>query len=765
MDRDVEWSLGLNIDSGGGTGGEDDDNDSQGGVGILYKNLTSSSSALQGLLRKLGAGLDDLLPSSAMRLASSSHRTRLLTIEYMDLAEQSLQALEDISGASQCLFKGWYTNGCAFLSRFLFFWSSGKFELDNLQRDSNEIANELYRLKEGEEKVNRYVHLLNSTFTAIERITFWILENYHKEDRVEIPKFLRSYMSGKTFIPFQKMSIDLSLEDVKRVALHYGFIFEEWPVDGSSIITVCSPLRGQNDPLLCQSIRGLHYVVDNMLIELLVYQLVSKMKKEMMKTLTVLEKIFGLNVDDFKYEESSPSRLMKRLMASLRQEFSMGKQLYRLGGIPQYSYANIVPTADEFETFDLARTSFASEHHDAVVDNEGPTSTDSVVKETDKPVETEDDKVNQAPSFLKKGEQHEKDVGIEKQSDIAVEEIQPLESIIPGREHDLALMIYKPPPTTPAEYEISDTAILSAFFMPQKNMSAKKNAPAPCSRKPTKIYRSPFLTHFGSSSKGKKKLASNERKKFSFEGYHITGDSPTVEMETFEEWIHDGLYKQHTKKKDDDDHYRVNCSTLEFRQLDFIVAFSKFKNWFYLMYQQNKCWNDEHLDAIMYYLRKKYKNTNFSISRYTTTDYFFKVYIDKAYVNYYNSDVAKDLATQDTSARTDKVPTDWTALKSYEEKFERNPFQVEYLSEIAQQDSGSLDCGVFVAVSTEYLSEGLGIPCLGIDAQYYRLRYSSLLCKYRSEKAENGYFNENDDPPRPRRKFAPKKTDSVLHIK
>ncbi|PHT46250.1 hypothetical protein CQW23_15408 [Capsicum baccatum] len=48
----------------------------------------------------------------------------------------------------------------------------GKFELDNLQRDSNEIANELCRLKE-------------------------------------------------------EMLIDLSLEDVKRVALHYGFVFEK----------------------------------------------------------------------------------------------------------------------------------------------------------------------------------------------------------------------------------------------------------------------------------------------------------------------------------------------------------------------------------------------------------------------------------------------------------------------------------------------------------------------------------------------------------
>lgn len=69
-DRDSERALGLNIDSV-----DDDDNDSEGGVGILHQNLTSASSALQGLLRKLGAGLDDLLPSSAMVSGSSSHQS------------------------------------------------------------------------------------------------------------------------------------------------------------------------------------------------------------------------------------------------------------------------------------------------------------------------------------------------------------------------------------------------------------------------------------------------------------------------------------------------------------------------------------------------------------------------------------------------------------------------------------------------------------------------------------------------------------------
>ncbi|KAK4377364.1 hypothetical protein RND71_003660 [Anisodus tanguticus] len=50
---------------------DDDDNESEGNVGILHQNLTSASSALQGLLRKLGAGLDDLLPSSAMVSSTS----------------------------------------------------------------------------------------------------------------------------------------------------------------------------------------------------------------------------------------------------------------------------------------------------------------------------------------------------------------------------------------------------------------------------------------------------------------------------------------------------------------------------------------------------------------------------------------------------------------------------------------------------------------------------------------------------------------------
>ncbi|KAK7404378.1 hypothetical protein VNO78_05238 [Psophocarpus tetragonolobus] len=70
-EREADRGLALNMDGGG----DDDDNDSEGGVRILHQNLTSASSALQGLLQKLGAGLDDLLPTSAMGSASSSHQS------------------------------------------------------------------------------------------------------------------------------------------------------------------------------------------------------------------------------------------------------------------------------------------------------------------------------------------------------------------------------------------------------------------------------------------------------------------------------------------------------------------------------------------------------------------------------------------------------------------------------------------------------------------------------------------------------------------
>ncbi|PHT48559.1 hypothetical protein CQW23_12767 [Capsicum baccatum] len=197
----------------------------------------------------------------------------------------------------------------------------------------------------------------------------------------------------------------------------------------------------------------------------------------------------------------------------------------------------------------------------------------------------------------------------------------------------------------------------------------------------------------------------------------------------------------------------------------------------------------KHVDVIMYYLQKKYKNKNFPVNRYTTIDCFFKVFIDKAYVNYYEADVGKNLATQDASAKTDEVADmEMSLINTINGLSPRvgQPWHlvnevlvpINYdgafhwvLAVIALKDRciyvydsmASSWKRLQTTVYAKYLSEGLGIPPLGMDAQYHRLRYASL-CKYGFEKAEHGYFSENDNPPRPRSKFAPKETYCVLHI-
>ncbi|KAK8616538.1 hypothetical protein V6N13_018086 [Hibiscus sabdariffa] len=60
-----------------------------------------------------------------------------------------------------------------------------------------------YGQKKNNEQVKQYVHLLNSTLTATERTMCCILENYQKEDGVEIPEVLRPFMGGKSFMPFK----------------------------------------------------------------------------------------------------------------------------------------------------------------------------------------------------------------------------------------------------------------------------------------------------------------------------------------------------------------------------------------------------------------------------------------------------------------------------------------------------------------------------------------------------------------------------------
>ncbi|TMW91577.1 hypothetical protein EJD97_014149 [Solanum chilense] len=73
------------------------------------------------------------------------------------------------------------------------------------------------------------------------------------------------------------------------------------------------------------------------------------------------------------------------------------------------------------------------------------------------------------------------------------------------------------------------------------------NTPRARIRMPSKNCKSPYLTLFGSSEKGKEVMNDVIRPKFSFEGYEITNRSPSYLIDEFIEWATTCLLKTHTK--------------------------------------------------------------------------------------------------------------------------------------------------------------------------------------------------------------------------
>ncbi|PHT77269.1 hypothetical protein T459_20791 [Capsicum annuum] len=106
--------------------------------------------------------------------------------------------------------------------------------------------------------------------------------------------------------------------------------------------------------------------------------------------------------------------------------------------------------------------------------------------------------------------------------------------------------------------------------------------------------------------------------------------------------------------------------------------------------------------------------------------------------------------------------TVWSSLEAYKDKMSKvagdlndTPFDVEYVEDIAQQVSGSLDCGVFVASYAEFLSDQMQNPSSNLDAEYLRKRYAILLWNYGVKKVEKIYSSDHDDSPRVRPFYVP----------
>ncbi|KAF3638160.1 putative protein EIN4-like [Capsicum annuum] len=110
-----------------------------------------------------------------------------------------------------------------------------------------------------------------------------------------------------------------------------------------------------------------------------------------------------------------------------------------------------------------------------------------------------------------------------------------------------------------------------------------------------------------------------------------------------------------------------------------------------------------------------------------------------------------------------KVRTDWSTIEAYRDKM-ANPFNVQYVDRIAQQNIGSLDCSPFVAAYVEYLSDGLQVPNDGLDAGLLRKRYAALLWKYGETKAQKQYVIDVKDPRRPKSNSIALDEEQLVHI-
>ncbi|XP_059310340.1 uncharacterized protein LOC132061575 [Lycium ferocissimum] len=191
------------------------------------------------------------------------------------------------------------------------------------------------------------------------------------------------------------------------------------------------------------------------------------------------------------------------------------------------------------------------------------------------------------------------------------------------------------------------------------------------------------------------------------------------------------------------------------------------KNWFYLLSMDGQLWNDEHIDVIFYYFRKKGKYDKRNNFRFTTVDCLFKQRIDVVHHAYRNVETQTNVATEEQVLieyvkghrlianvpwhTVDNVLTRllhllphflhavWILCKSksidlvkdpaYADKGQIDILEVVYVDNLPQQTAGSTDCGVFVAAYAEYLTSGERIPDV-IDAHMRRMRYGALLWDY-----------------------------------
>ncbi|XP_059310273.1 uncharacterized protein LOC132061477 [Lycium ferocissimum] len=184
-----------------------------------------------------------------------------------------------------------------------------------------------------------------------------------------------------------------------------------------------------------------------------------------------------------------------------------------------------------------------------------------------------------------------------------------------------------------AQFELADELLPSQNTISRIVMTLRKE------RRPGPLQISPYMTNFGSTSGSSVKLTEIFDKKHPFENNSITGRHDEKLFADFSKWLREGLLVRHDTKKNKEDHYKKGKATLP-KFMDFGIQKINDKNWFYLLSMDGQMWNDQHIDVIFYYFRKKAKYDTNSKFKFTTVDCVFMTKIDAINTVYADPDGA-----------------------------------------------------------------------------------------------------------------------------
>ncbi|XP_060214092.1 uncharacterized protein LOC132641211 [Lycium barbarum] len=190
------------------------------------------------------------------------------------------------------------------------------------------------------------------------------------------------------------------------------------------------------------------------------------------------------------------------------------------------------------------------------------------------------------------------------------------------------------------QYELADE------FLPTQNTITKIVMTLRKERRPGPLQMSPYMTNFGSASGSSVKLTEIFDKKHPFDHNCITGRHDAKLFGEFSKWVKEGLLVRHDSRKNKEDHYKKGKAKLP-TSMDCGIKKISDKSWFYLLSMKGQMWNDEHLDVMFYYFRKKVKYDTNSTYKFTTIDCVFNTKIDAIHKGYLDPDGAISVGKQE----------------------------------------------------------------------------------------------------------------------